>query len=451
MATISDYARARPRNENGSFRTGGGRVYDWLLEFPSVKSWIDAYTAPTSRRNYLLGLNVVCRQLNLNPDQILELARRNGDKVPHDLKSRFLGLTNSYVQGGKLGEARKVQVALRSFLQAHEISFVLTRQQQVRYRRKKVATEQIPKPEQVYAMADSADRMKGWADPLKRARAKAMILCHFQSGVRPSCLCRWTFGMVKDYLYPEVKSPIPLKITSTLDTKLLGYDLDYYYTFIGAEAANALRSYLDLRINRGAKLGDHSALFVTHSSNLRDTPLTYGDYFRIVHKLAKEAGIQIIWPHLIRKSFRKILNRSELDDDSREALMGHRIPGSRENYFDRHDLAEVTAKYQKCDFSRAAANTVDEMRKRYEELEDKMRELKSDFDQKLETIVGLQEDTLVAILRAYGYSAIEAQSIVNQMKGSPDRSDEIVEEARAKSPLMRMVQEQKAKEARKPA
>jgi hypothetical protein len=32
--------------------------------------------------------------------------------------------------------------------------------------------------------------------------------------------------------------------------------------------------------------------------------------------------------------------------------MGHRIPGSRENYFDRHDLEEVTARYKQRNFTR---------------------------------------------------------------------------------------------------
>jgi hypothetical protein len=109
---MSEYARTRPRGEDGAFMSNQ-KIYDWLLGFESVRSWIDAYTAQMTSRNCLLAMNVLCKRLNLNPDQILELGRANGDKVPHDLKTQFTNLTNTYVQSGKLGEAKKIQAALR--------------------------------------------------------------------------------------------------------------------------------------------------------------------------------------------------------------------------------------------------------------------------------------------------------------------------------------------------
>ena len=48
----------------------------------------------------------------------------------------------------------------------------------------------------------------------------------------------------------------------------------------------------------------------------------------------------------------------ELDEDTREAVMGHRLPGSRENYFDRHDLPEVIEKMRNCDFNRPGSEEV---------------------------------------------------------------------------------------------
>jgi hypothetical protein len=41
-----------------------------------------------------------------------------------------------------------------------------------------------------------------------------------------------------------------------------------------------------------------------------------------------------------------------LDEDTKEALMGHRLPGSRGNYFDYHDIDEVREKYLRIDWSR---------------------------------------------------------------------------------------------------
>ena len=356
----SEYASGRTRDKTGAFLETS-KVYDWLLKYESVKTWINNYTCFHTRRLYLRGLNVLCMRLDLNPDQILELGRANGDKFPRDLKTKIKTILNEYVQKGKLGEAKTIYASLRSFLSCHELIVTFSRQERVHYKRKKLGNEQIPKKEQIYTMVEAVDKVTGWADPLKKLRARSLILCAFQSGVRPSCLVRWHYGLVKEYLFPEIKTPIPIKITGSLDTKLQGYDLPYYYTFIGHEAAQALKEYLEARINRGANLTPESQIWVTSASNSKNKPLDYDGYFRIVKRVTEAAGLptQQVWPHLLRKAFKKILNKSEIDDDTREALMGHRIPGSRENYFDRHDPADAATKYSQCNFTNTPDDTRD--------------------------------------------------------------------------------------------
>lgn len=351
--SLSEFAKGRGRDGHGAF-VSTKRTYDWLLEFESVKTWINNYTAPNTRRNYLTGLSIACRRLNLNPDEILALARGNGDKFPRDLKTQFKNILNEYTQGGKLGEAKKLYAALRSFLLSSEVTVTFTKQERVHYKRKKAAHEKILIRDEIYRLVDAVGKVKGWGDPLKKLRAKALILCAFQSGVRPGCLVRWHYGLVKPYLFPKIRTPVPLKITSTLDTKLLLYDLEYYMTFLAEEAAQALKEYLEARMNRGETLTDSSPIFVTYANNSRGEPLDYTSYFRILKRTLEAAGLEPehVWPHLLRKSFKKVLNKADMDDDTREALMGHRIPGSRENYFDRHDLGDVTARYAKANFSR---------------------------------------------------------------------------------------------------
>ncbi len=76
--------------------------------------------------------------------------------------------------------------------------------------------------------------------------------------------------------------------------------------------------------------------------------------WKVVKMCAKRAGLdpKTIWTHTIRKSFRKIVRQAPIDDDDKEQLMGHVIPGSREAYFDRHDLSLIMEAYQKCNFTR---------------------------------------------------------------------------------------------------
>jgi len=70
--------------------------------------------------------------------------------------------------------------------------------------------------------------------------------------------------MVKDQLYPTVKVPVYLKITSDIDSKISKYGLDYYYTFLHAEAAQALREWLDERMALGWKPKDSDPLLVAY-------------------------------------------------------------------------------------------------------------------------------------------------------------------------------------------
>jgi hypothetical protein len=75
-----------------------------------------------------------------------------------------------------------------------------------------------------------------------------------------------------------------------------------------------------------------------------------------------------IWTHSLRKSFRKIVRQTDLDDDTREMLMGHTIGGSREAYFDRHDIELIKKEYEKCNFAREAPES--ELSKLRHQLED---------------------------------------------------------------------------------
>jgi hypothetical protein len=197
-------------------------------------------------------------------------------------------------------------------------------------------------------------------------RNHAIILCLFQSGVRPGCLCRWTYRLIREYLYPEVKVPVKLVITSETDTKLQSYGLDYYITFLQRDAAVALRSYLDNRIGQGWRFKDDDPVFVTESTASRGEPLKTANIWEVIKQVAPAAGIDSrgMWSRLLRKTFRKVLNDSKIDEDTKEAIMGHKLPGSRGNYFDSHDHDEIAGKYMRCQFGRSTSGSSDEAAKK---------------------------------------------------------------------------------------
>jgi hypothetical protein len=131
--------------------------------------------------------------------------------------------------------------------------------------------------------------------------------------------------------------------------------------------------------------------------------------YRIVKVAAErlEIGKKKIWPHLLRKSFRKVLNRSDLDEDTREALMGHKLPGSRANYFDFHDIDEIEQKYASCNFSREAGANA--MRLFTEQLKKK----EQDIEKLKETIAKMQP--LVEFVNSFN-SPRELKEILDFLK-----------------------------------
>ena len=159
--------------------------------------------------------------------------------------------------------------------------------------------------------------------------------------------------MVKDQLYPEIRVPIRIKVSPAMDTKLNLYGLSYYMTGLQQEAAESLRDYLDMRTRGGWIPQLLDPIFVTERTGGPESRLRRESVWMIVKNVAKRTGIkpESIWVHCFRKSFRKVLNATpQIDEDTKEALMGHKLPGSRGNYFDFHDEDEVMMKYMRANF-----------------------------------------------------------------------------------------------------
>jgi integrase len=345
----------RPRQEHGWFGSKP-HSYTELLKHPLVASWIRRYREGESQESYARALERILDGAGLTVDEFLALS-------PDDAKKIVFSIADAEKKRGKHAQARKTVIAVKGFFEANKKTFELDRLEKKRYYpipRKKIIDEIIPKKDQVYKMADASLSLKAGL------RNRAMILCLFQSGVRPGCLCRWTYRLIRDQLYPEVKVPVKVVITSETDTKLQSYGLDYYITFLQRDAAEALKSYLDSRVRQGRTFKDDDSVFVTESTASRGEPLSTGNIWEVVKEVAPAAGIDShgMWSHLLRKSFRKVLNQSDVDEDTKEAIMGHKLPGSRGNYFDSHDHDEIASKYMRCQFDRAGPGASEEAAKR---------------------------------------------------------------------------------------
>ncbi len=341
-ATTLENTRHRwDRGQRGRFAPGP-KSYEWLLEDPLVRDWIDGYTSNETREKKLYQLEKVIRSSRLaGPGELLKLPDR-------DLKVLVRRVANWYLQRGKGVWAKQITITMKGFLEAQDRKLEFKRSERIRTPpRKKVAIEHIPTRVEIYRMAENAGSL----------RNKAVILCLFQSGVRVSCLCNWTYGLVTSQLYPEItRPPVRIRVTPNMDTKLSLYGLSYYVTGLGQEAAVALRDYLDYRVESGWNPRPSEPLFVVQEKPAQQLKIRRETVWRIVKSSAERSGLdpESVWAHCLRKSFRKVLNATpQIDEDTKEALMGHKLPGSRGSYFDYHDEDEVMSKYMEADFSRA--------------------------------------------------------------------------------------------------
>jgi len=346
----------------------GKHSYEPLLESKAVKDWISLYQSVGTRTYYLRCLEKVVKVSGFSPDKLLQLSAKEAKRVVFDAASKW-------VEKGNPCFGRKMQIAMKSFYYAHDVELMWKRNEIIHYPPKKISVEVIPDKAEVYRMVDAAETM----------RNKAVLLCLFQSGVRVNCLCRWTYGMFKDQLYPEMQLPIRVKVTASLDTKLSGYGLSHYYTFLQAEAATALKEYLEHRKLKGWKPQDTDLIFVTEGTASWDRPLRPMMVWEMVKYLAEKVGLdkRSIWVHCFRKSFRKVLNATQnakiVDEDFKEAVMGHKLPGSRGNYYDYHDVDEAAQKYMRCCFGREESNRLSDFEAELQQSRTEIERLKTDL------------------------------------------------------------------------
>ena len=389
------------RNDSGWW-VSTGRSYDDILELDSVKMWINNYRSENTRDAYLRCLGYVLDANALTPDELLTL----DDK---EARLAVIKVTQKLVQEGKNIQARMVLTALRGFFDANDKTLKLRRIDRVKKTKKRASLEYIPTKQDIYRMVDACNRI----------RDKAIILCLFQSGVRVGCLVKWRVRMVRKDLFPEIHYPLALKITPREDTKISGYGLGFYYTFIHEESCKALKDYIMERRDKEKSLNNDDFIFKPiHKSKLGHISTNK------VRTLVKEKAGSIkldsegIWTHLLRKSFRKVLYKSNVNNDFAEALMGHRLQGSKENYFDNKDTETLAKIYSSCNWSRVTES--------YISREDVRTEV-------IGALMGKISDAeLAPIAQKMGISPQQIRSMIRRIggKGSDEETEALLETER---------------------
>ncbi len=238
-------------------------------------------------------------------------------------------------------------------------------------------------------------------------RNRALVLCFAMTGVRKNCMKRWTYGLARPCLegfcghtHPESREliglPVYLKITTSLDTKLREYKVPYYHTFLNSDGVTALLEYIDFRRECGWKPQDRSLIFVSENPT-HDQPM--GDN-AILHAVRSAAYLvptmrehaRGIWPHQLRKTFRRVINASPTDDDFKTRIMGWRPSGSRKHYADYQNPDEDALKYMTANFSRSAGQEYRSLVERLGKQTQQIRDLQAQLDNAKKRLAELQAE-----------------------------------------------------------
>lgn len=368
------------RDEQGRFASGGFRMVEaHARRWSDFGEWLDTLRSGT-REKHGYHLIKFLEGVNLTPTELKGMPVK-------DVRSLYL----KYRKGVKQYAQRGVYYALMSFFDYMEVDFKLRRIDRVIVEPKRVLKEYIPSPIEIYQLANasasaSLKPRSGRTKKFKRIVAlknKALILCAFQSGVRRKCLNRWNWGLVEGDIYPTLRIPVRLKITYLHDTKMLGYGVKYYYTFLGKESAFALKEYLDELFSMGWKPeNEDTRIWLSFSSgHEKFKPMGDSNFYLLCKRYAPYVGIKpdTFYPHCLRKAFRKVLRNAPIDEETKEALMGHKLSGSRANYWDYHDVDEIEAKYMVADFSaNRGTQALNGLRRDMKESEEEIERLKEE-------------------------------------------------------------------------
>jgi len=325
--------------------------------YASVNKWIRAVRRRGDRRStklaYFKWLSYFLRFLNLTADEDVELGNRrthnerreeliakireglNPDRLikfsRKSLTEKVQDFCDKYNEAGKARTAHLALNYLRSFFKHNGIDELDLEDYNWRKSKK---FEYVPTKEEVYKMADQSD-----------ARRRAIILCTFQSGLRNATIRALCYGDIREQLGNE-RIPITIHVNSKLRERIpeaCKEDAEYS-TFLGKEAVEALKEYIEWRVKKYGKISDDEPLFLPYeafSQKLkRKSHLSEDSLQRMIKRAGRRARIRE-WQHIrfhsLRKTFRAVLdagyiNGGQMAEDDKEYLMGHRLPSSKEPY-----------------------------------------------------------------------------------------------------------------------
>ncbi len=273
---------------------------------------------------YIWSVHQYCKWCGVDPDQLI-CECFSEDDLPNQkallLEARRLDDYVGALQSERYspGHIANCVKAVKTFFRVNGLRLELP----YRLKRYVVSRDRAPTPEDLAGLLDLAD-----------LRAKVIVSMLALGAFRIGTLCKLCYRHVQHDL-ERGEVPVHVHVDAAI-TKGKYHDYD---TFIGREAVEYLKAYLEARKHGGLpnkippeNLNDESPLIRDEHSKVVK-PLTPSQIYNILHRLMAQAGLlgskvgrrYTMRPHSIRKFFRTQMAALGVQTDYIEYMMGHTI------------------------------------------------------------------------------------------------------------------------------
>ena len=398
-----------------------------LAEFKEVEKWLIG-KAKETKKVYLIALNTYCKYRGLNPKQLIDeieedrkKPRRERGEVEFKLKEFHEWLLNEKdkMMGGwkprKVGKkglspkrANMIVNTVRSFYKINGFPVLNLR------------LPKAPPLKKNHKLTLRAEHVKKLVDHSPTIRDKAIILMLFQSGMDISTLISLNYGDVARGLEND-ECPLAIHVVR----KKAGIE---YTTFIGRDAIDALKAYLNKRRQKQGDIKYDEPLFVKEREIKGDKRITRNAIDKMLKQVAVLSGVvskeemenadmNPCRPHALRGAFSTIMKLQGVNNEIVEYWMGHAIPYESAYMIPQEDeLRKIYAEHEEAlSINRAT---------------EQIKKLEQKFNGKMETydeIINRQAAEIEKLRRELGERKSVADALLKEIKDKPEKRRQLAE------------------------